>query len=267
MGKSSDKHSYSSSSDSENTKDIDDSIGHYQIEFGQTISDRYHLKDQCGIGTFGKVYLALDSKKNDYVAIKVVRKIKRYVESAKIEADVLCDIRDKQFKENKSSCVEMFSDFDFNGFYCLVFEPLGISIYDFIKLNNYKGFSLDIVKDFSYQLLDAIAFLHSHKLIHTDLKLENILLIDNSVDIHDKSSGRRISSTPNYSNKRPRLSENDRINSPDPLPPLSTISPPDQNSYLVPRNRKIKSFYFYSFFNFVDLYIIKLRCYLCYKNK
>ena len=44
---------------------------------------------QCGLGTFGKVFLARDHKRDEQVAIKVVRNIRRYIESAKIEADIL----------------------------------------------------------------------------------------------------------------------------------------------------------------------------------
>jgi dual-specificity kinase len=44
---------------------------------------------QCGLGTFGKVFLARDRKRDEQVAIKVVRSIERYIDSAKIEADIL----------------------------------------------------------------------------------------------------------------------------------------------------------------------------------
>ena len=59
---------------------------------------------------------------------------------------------------------------------CLVFEPLGKSLYDFIKENGYKGFEINHVREIAIQALQAIEFLHSLKLTHTDLKPENILL-------------------------------------------------------------------------------------------
>lgn len=58
----------------------------------------------------------------------------------------------------------------------MVFEKLGPSLYDIIKKNSYRGFPMPIVRDFFYQVLEAIGFLHSIKLTHTDLKPENILL-------------------------------------------------------------------------------------------
>jgi serine/threonine protein kinase len=57
------------------------------------------------------------------------------------------------------------------GHYCLVFECLGPSLYDFMKKHNYQPFPLYCIRDFATQLLDALDFLHGMGLIHTDLKL------------------------------------------------------------------------------------------------
>jgi len=71
---------------------------------------------------------------------------------------------------------------------CLVFETLGKSLYDFIKDNGYKGFSLQLIRSIAIQSLKALAFLHSHGLTHTDLKPENILLKSNAYDeIRDRT--------------------------------------------------------------------------------
>jgi len=66
---------------------------------------------------------------------------------------------------------------------CLVFEPLGKSLYDFIKDNGYKGFEISQVREIAIQALQAIEFLHSIKLTHTDLKPENILLKSDKKEI------------------------------------------------------------------------------------
>jgi serine/threonine protein kinase len=122
---------------------------------------------ELGTGTFGKVFECNDRKYNDKVAVKVVRSIKRYVESALIEASVLDAVYSRQKKERKDFCVKMFSHFNFNDHYCLVFETLGISIYDLIKKNDYTGFPLKHVRDIARQLLGSMEFLESMNLIHT----------------------------------------------------------------------------------------------------
>lgn len=53
------------------------------------------------------------------------------------------------------------------GYYCLVFETLGTSLYDIVKRNDYQRFPLYVVRDVARQLLDALAFLETIGLIHT----------------------------------------------------------------------------------------------------
>jgi dual-specificity kinase len=62
-------------------------------------------------------------------------------------------------------------------FFCLVFEPLGVSLYDFLKSNNFRGFWAQDIQSFARQCLRALKFLHNQlQMTHTDLKPENILL-------------------------------------------------------------------------------------------
>ncbi|CAN0289182.1 unnamed protein product [Ectocarpus sp. 12 AP-2014] len=70
----------------------------------------------------------------------------------------------------------MFAQFEHQGHCCLVFECLGRSLYDFLKRNDYRGFPIGVLRSISRELLQAVEFLHSIKLIHTDLKPENVLL-------------------------------------------------------------------------------------------
>ena len=71
--------------------------------------------------------------------MKVVRAVERYTISAKIEANILNDIK------NKGGCFNNIVDLqdyfvheiDKVANTCLVFEPLGKSLYDFIMANNY----------------------------------------------------------------------------------------------------------------------------------
>lgn len=73
------------------------------------------IKEVLGKGTFGKVFKCRDTKYNDTVALKVIRKIERYIDSAKIEASILKNIFNQQEKHQKNYCVKMFSSFYFQG--------------------------------------------------------------------------------------------------------------------------------------------------------
>ena len=67
--------------------------------------------------------------------------MKRYNESAKIEADILKDLYDKGgSRQGVVLMKEYFFHKDIDGDHmCIVFETLGKSLYDFIKNNSYKG--------------------------------------------------------------------------------------------------------------------------------
>jgi serine/threonine protein kinase len=58
-----------------------------------------------------------------------------------------------------------------------VFEPLGKSLFEFIKGNKYYGFGLKQIQSIARQILEGVRFMHEEVgLTHTDLKPENILL-------------------------------------------------------------------------------------------
>lgn len=136
--------------------------------------DRY-IKE-AGIGTFGKVIFCEDIRMKRMVAIKVVRNIRKYTDSAKIESEILEGVN-RADPQGTSLILRLYSSFEWHGHYCMVCEPLGPSIYDYIKQNNHGPLPLYCVQSFADQLLRAVAFMHEMRLIHTDLKLENILLV------------------------------------------------------------------------------------------
>jgi serine/threonine protein kinase len=72
----------------------------------------------------------------------------------------------------------MHEAFTFENHFCMVFESLGPSLYDFLKRHDYQPFPMVCIQDFAVQLLETLEFLHSFRLIHTDLKIENVLLMN-----------------------------------------------------------------------------------------
>jgi len=161
------------------------------------IGHRYRVLRDVGMGTFGRVVQCEDLGKksvphyhdrqdhshpneNRTVAIKIVRNVRRYHESALIEADICERVHREQSRQNKDLCARMLDRFSLpSQHYCLVFECLGRSLYDFLKMHDYRAFPMYCVRDFARQLLEAIDFLSGFGLIHTDLKPENILLMNN----------------------------------------------------------------------------------------
>jgi dual-specificity kinase len=97
------------------------------------------------------------------------------VDSAKTERNIVKTLNEAD-PLKRSRIVRFVESFYHYQYYCIVFEPLGPSLYDVVKRNNHTGFPLALVQAFARQVFEAVAFMHANHYTHTDLKPENILL-------------------------------------------------------------------------------------------
>lgn len=72
--------------------------------------------------------------------------------------------------------VNFTHSFYFRGHLCISTELLDMNLYEFIKSNAFRGFSLKLIRRFTKQMLSSLNLLKKHKVIHCDLKPENILV-------------------------------------------------------------------------------------------
>lgn len=164
------------------TDDEDHTVNHHLVaDVHQVIGGRFQIIAEMGTGTFGKVYRCRDFKHNDVVALKCIRSIGKYIESAKVESKILNSIYKKQRDMLQSGgldreyCVKMYTHVNHGPHYCMAFEPLGPSLLDVLKENSFQGYPLSFVQHIGYQLCQALNFMAKIDLVHTDIKLENIL--------------------------------------------------------------------------------------------
>ncbi|RDW82146.1 hypothetical protein BP6252_03258 [Coleophoma cylindrospora] len=153
----------------------DDDRGDYSIVPGDHLSYRYEIIDVLGKGSFGQVVRCIDHKTGGLVAIKIIRNKKRFHQQALVEVNILQKLREWDPK-NRHSMVNFTQSFYFRGHLCISTELLDMNLYEFIKSNSFRGFSLKIVRRFTKQMLSSLLLLKHHKVIHCDLKPENILL-------------------------------------------------------------------------------------------
>ncbi|PIA16455.1 kinase-like protein, partial [Coemansia reversa NRRL 1564] len=140
------------------------------------------IRRLLGQGTFGKVMECEDNASGRVVAIKVIRAVPKYRDAAKIEIRVLQTLQ-RNDPTNSYQCMHVNETFDYRNHVCMVFDLLGPSVFDFLKENEFRPFSLHHVQLFAEQLLRSVAFLHGLNLVHTDLKPENILLESGAYDV------------------------------------------------------------------------------------
>lgn len=136
---------------------------------------RYEVLRLLGDGMFGRVLECRNTQTDGIVAIKVIRDVARYVENAEIESEILRKVVVHD-PLNKYHCVRLTATFFHGRYYSMVCDPLGVSLYDFLKANNYQGFFVEDIQTITKNSLECLEFLHNTmRLTHTDLKLENLL--------------------------------------------------------------------------------------------
>jgi len=156
---------------------LDDADGHLVYKAGDVLQARYKIERTLGEGTFGKVVQCKDLQSDVRIALKIIKNVEKYREAAKLEINVLEKISESD-PRGMNLCVRMLDWFDYHGHICLSFDILGLSVFDFLKDNNYYPYPLEQVRHMSYQICKSVKFLHDHALTHTDLKPENILFLD-----------------------------------------------------------------------------------------
>uniref|UniRef100_A0A8D2ZSH7 cyclin-dependent kinase n=1 Tax=Scophthalmus maximus TaxID=52904 RepID=A0A8D2ZSH7_SCOMX len=109
--------------------------------------DAFQKVEKIGEGTYGVVYKAKNKVTGETVALKKIR---------------LDTLRDVIHTENKLY---------------LVFEFLHQDLKKFMdSSSSVTGIPLPLVKSYLFQLLQGLAFCHSHRVLHRDLKPQNLLI-------------------------------------------------------------------------------------------
>ncbi|KAA8518645.1 hypothetical protein F0562_016119 [Nyssa sinensis] len=193
-----DDHSESSeyTSEDEGTEDYRRG-GYHAVRIGDTFKGgQYVVQSKLGWGHFSTVWLAWDTLKSRYVALKVQKSAQHYTEAAMDEITILQQVADGD-PDDKKCVVKLLDHFKHSGpngqHVCMVFEYLGDNLLTLIKYTDYCGMPIHIVKEICSHVLVGLDYLHRQlSIIHTDLKPENILLLSTI----DPSKDPRKSGTP-----------------------------------------------------------------------
>lgn len=156
---------------------FDDKHFDYLLVKNDHIAYRYEILNLIGKGSFGQVCECFDHKKKEKVALKIIKNKSKFHQQAAIEVKILHTIRESDMGDEKC-IVRMKNYFSFRNHICITFELVSINLYEFLRLNNFQGISLSLIKCFVKQLLIALDHTRSLQIVHCDLKPENVLLVN-----------------------------------------------------------------------------------------
>eukprot|EP00177_Eucheuma_denticulatum_P001952 GFKZ01003483.1.p1 GENE.GFKZ01003483.1~~GFKZ01003483.1.p1 ORF type:complete len:811 (+),score=74.50 GFKZ01003483.1:409-2841(+) len=165
---------------------FDNCFHDYILFVHDTLSDdegnQFVVLDLLGTGTFGQVVKCRLQNTGEIVAVKVIKNQPAYFNQAWVEINILRMLHRNNADEDTQHIVRIFNHFIFRGHLCLVFEKLGVNLYELLRQNNYVGVDLETLRSILLQLLKALDVLVQSEVIHCDLKPENILLSSTEAD-------------------------------------------------------------------------------------
>ena len=155
----------------------DDSEGYYIVRIGEKLDKRYDVYGHTGQGQFANVVRARDeARANQKVAIKIIRNNEVMHKTGLKELELLKKLNDAD-ADDKYHCLRLFRSFYHKNHLCLVFEPLEMNLRELLKkYGKDRGLNIKAVRSFAKQLFEALWLLKRNQVIHSDIKLDNILI-------------------------------------------------------------------------------------------
>ena len=188
----------------------------------------YQLIKKIGEGSYGKIFLAQDTKKNNLVALKIIDKtfleILGKTEEAFIEQYMLIHLKNKniinllscfQTKQKLIFVIEYFQNGNFENYLKQIQSINGILSYETSKF-------------YLAELLNVLFFFQEHNIAHLDLKPGNILMderlhlkiidfatakiIGKQYDLHTKKFVKKSKNNKINNHKKIKLNNNNNLN-------------------------------------------------------
>ncbi|XP_063063845.1 SRSF protein kinase 3 [Engraulis encrasicolus] len=171
--------------------------GYHPVNIGDVFSKRYKVMSKLGWGYFSTVWLCVDLRSGRRVAVKVLKSGEGFTQAGQDELTLLrCASGPTARHPLSGHIVRLLDEFKVagkNGVHiCLVLELLGPDLRCWQVCMGSPGLSIPCVKRVITQVLEGLDYLHNHcKIIHTDIKPENILLC-----LESQSQGRTAGGAP-----------------------------------------------------------------------
>jgi len=129
-----------------------------------------------GKGVFANVCKAVQLSTNREVAIKILRTEDIMLRAGEKEKQIL-ELLNSTDKYDKRHIIRLLASFEHKRHLCLVFELMEMNLRDALRIyGKGKGLSLDAVRSYAMQLFVGLCHMRKNKVIHADIKPDNILI-------------------------------------------------------------------------------------------
>ncbi|EMS57029.1 Cyclin-dependent kinase F-4 [Triticum urartu] len=153
---------------------------------------RFKLIKEVGDGTFGSVWRAINKQNGEVVAVK---KMKRKYYSFE-ECMSLREVKSLR-RMNHPNIVKLKEVIRENDILYFIMEYMECNLYQLMK-DRVKPFAESDVRNWCFQIFQALAYMHQRGYFHRDLKPENLLVSKDVLKLADFGLAREISSAPPY---------------------------------------------------------------------
>jgi serine/threonine protein kinase len=162
----------------------------------QVLNNRYVILSPLGRGGMGAVYLAKDTQLEKVVAVKT------------LPAEIACDLRAIDWMKEEVRIAQDLRHDNIAAIYNFETDPekqssfivmeliVGVDLHTLLARSPEERLPLDIVGRILKQCSEALAYAHSKRIIHRDIKPKNIMITkDGTVKVTDLGIARRLRET------------------------------------------------------------------------
>ncbi|OMJ89439.1 hypothetical protein SteCoe_8439 [Stentor coeruleus] len=142
------------------------------ILLGQVLEGRYLVLEKIAEGGFCTVFKVVDLKSSKHFALKFMKGTKLASKAGDNEVEFLRKLSDSDYFP------DVLCSFFYDKHKCIIIELLEMSLYQLLESTDFNGFPLQNIWTITKQLLQALCVLSSTNIAHSDIKPENIFLID-----------------------------------------------------------------------------------------
>jgi len=151
----------------------------------------YQRIEKVGEGTYGVVYKARDNRSGEIVALK---KIRLDAEDDGVPSTAIREISLLRELDDEN-IVRLYDIIHADQKLFLVFEFIDMDLKRYIETQLLEGSPLtpQIIKKFTYQLCHGLSYCHGRRILHRDLKPQNLLIDrDNNLKLADFGLARAV---------------------------------------------------------------------------